>query len=118
MLCCLARTDQVAGRKQPLPLDLAADYTAACGNARAMLDAAARIFARGYEDCAFRVLLESTHVRPPLADDLLFAVANDWLRLGRPDRARALLERVSPAGRARDDWRRLFEQATRSGTVR
>jgi tetratricopeptide (TPR) repeat protein len=118
MLSCLARTDHDAGRRQALPLDLAADYTSAYGNARAMLDAAARIFARGYEDCAFRVLLESTHVRPPLADDLIFAVANDWLRVGRPDRARTLLERVSPAGRSSDDWRRLFEAATGSGTVR
>jgi tetratricopeptide (TPR) repeat protein len=118
MLGCLARTDHEAGRMQSAPLDLAADYTSAYGNARAMLDAAARIFARGYEDCAFRVLLESTHMRPPLADELIFAVANDWLRAGRPDRARALLERVSPAGRARAEWRQLNERATGAEGIR
>jgi tetratricopeptide (TPR) repeat protein len=112
ILNCLARTDRELGRTRPLPLPLAGQVTAALGDARGMLDASARLFGAGYEDCAFDVLLEATRVSPPLADDLILAVANDWLLAGRPDRALAMLDRVSEAGRGAA-WQELLGRATR-----
>ncbi|MBN1770264.1 MAG: hypothetical protein JXB32_03290, partial [Deltaproteobacteria bacterium] len=111
MLGCFVREDAEHRRDRPLPVGLSGRYLQAWGDARAMLDAAAAAFSAGYEDCAFRILLEATEQRPPLADDLILAVAHDWLGFDRPDRALALLDRVSPAGRADPRWADLRNQA-------
>ena len=112
MLSCLVREDAAHDRDRPLPLGLSGRYLQAWGDARALLDAASAAFAAGYEDCAFRMLLEATEQRPPLADELILAVAHDWLGFERPDRALALLDRVSPPGRHDPRWRELRDQAT------
>jgi tetratricopeptide (TPR) repeat protein len=111
LLACLVREDAALRRERPMPLGLSGRYLQAWGDARALLDAAAATFAAGYEDCAFRILLEATEQRPPLADDLILAVAHDWLGFERPDRALALLDRVSPAGRRDPRWNDLRGQA-------
>jgi len=119
MLDCLARTDATQGRAAPgapARLALAGGYAAAWGDARAVLDAASRLFGAGYDDCAFDALLEATTFRPPLADDLILAVANDWLLHARPDRALALLDRVTEGGRGAR-WRELLGRATRDAAA-
>jgi tetratricopeptide (TPR) repeat protein len=117
MLSCLVREDAEHHRDRPLTLGLSGRYLQAWGDARAMLDAAAAAFAAGYEDCAFRILLEATEQHPPLADDLIFAVAHDWLGFDRPDRALALLDRVTAAGRGDPRWAELRARAQRSRSI-
>ncbi|NMC69166.1 MAG: tetratricopeptide repeat protein [Myxococcales bacterium] len=112
MLNCLVRENAERRRERPMPLGLSGRYLQAWGNARAMLDVAVGAFTGGYEDCAFRILMEATEQDPPLADDLILAVARDWLNLDRSDRALALLDRVTPAGRKDPRWADLRARAT------
>jgi len=112
LLNCLVRENAERRRERPMPLGLAGRYLEAWGDARAMLDVAVAAFTGGYEDCAFRILIEATEQDPPLADDLILAVARDWLNLNRSDRALALLDRVTPAGRKDPRWADLRARAT------
>jgi hypothetical protein len=117
MLNCLTRADRErAPASREVPLETVKPYVVAYGDARAMLQVARSWFALGYVDCSYLVLLEATEVRPPLPDREIIRLARDWVRLGRTDRARELLARVSAEGKATVRWQDA-DAEVRAGTT-